>query len=158
MRRQFKLSIPSSLTTLFSPSWIKDDAKEYLDNEKLRALISRHSEYGASPIYLWEEKSVEEPIEAAPAADVDGEEKDEVKVEDETPVETRTVIKGEWERVNNRAPLWMREPKDVSEVEYKEFFKATFKDVVDPLAWSHFKVCLPSAPATRFELIRGPAD
>lgn len=148
MRLQFEPSRRLANQALL-PSWIKDDAKEYLNNEKLRTLISRHSEYGASPIYLWTEKSVEEPIEAAPAVGVDGEEKDdeEVKVEEETPVETRTVIKGEWERVNDRAPLWMREPKDVSEVEYEDFFKATYKDDANPLAWSHFKVRFSSVPA-----------
>ncbi|KAL8278223.1 hypothetical protein RQP46_009396 [Phenoliferia psychrophenolica] len=124
--------------------WLKDDAKEFLEIETLRGLISRHAEYGASPIYLWTEKSVDEPIEvdeeAAPAAE-SADEDSEVKVEEEAskPAAYKTVIKGEWERVNDVAPLWMRDPKDISDEEYEEFYKVTFKDTNAPLAWSHFK-------------------
>lgn len=33
----------------------------------------------------------------------------------------------------------MREPKKVKKEEYEEFYKATSKDSVAPLTWSHFK-------------------
>jgi hypothetical protein len=35
--------------------------------------------------------------------------------------------------------LIFREPKDVTEEEYKNFYKATFKQYSDPLLWHHFK-------------------
>lgn len=133
----------SNLAPFLFTRWLKDDAKEFLDTETLRALIVRHAEYGASPIFLWTETTEEVPIESdeEPAPVSESTEEDEVKVEEEEkPVQTKTVVKGEWERVNDIAPLWMRDPKDVSDEQYEEFFKGTFKDTNAPLAWSHFKV------------------
>lgn len=118
-------------------SYLKPDASEYLETDKLRALISRHAEYGASPIYLWTETTVEEAIEGAP-----------LEMDEELPfggafeatVPMHNVTRGDWARVNDRAPLWMREPKDVTDEEYENFFKATFNDETAPTAWTHFKV------------------
>lgn len=49
---------------------------------------------------------------------------------------------GAWELVNDRAPLWMRDPKEVTEEEYEEFYKGTYKETVAPISWTHFKVSL----------------
>lgn len=101
--------------------WLKEDAKEYLDNAKLRTLIERDAEYGASPIYLWTETTTTEVVEdetPAPEADVDGEVKVEDDAEAKEPV-TREVKSAEWSLVNDRAPLWMRDPKDVSAEEHE---------------------------------------
>ncbi|SGY97407.1 BQ5605_C035g11402 [Microbotryum silenes-dioicae] len=121
---------------------LKEDAKEYLEHEKLKSLISKHAEYGASPIYLWTETTTtytEEEAEAEPKTDDDS----EVKVEDvdDKPKEPKTkeVTTTEWQLINDRAPLWMRDPKEVTKTEYEEFFKGAFKSSEEPLAWSHFK-------------------
>lgn len=55
--------------------------------------------------------------------------------------EFETVVEEKWVRVNDKAPIWMREPKEVSDEEYKEFYKAVAKDAnAETLGWSHFKV------------------
>lgn len=47
---------------------------------------------------------------------------------------------GEWVKVNKKQPLWMRDPKDISEAEYREFYQA-----LDPTpdaetsGWTHWK-------------------
>lgn len=99
--------------------WLKDDAREYLENEKLKALIERDAEYGASPIFLWTETKSLEPVERTVS---DDDNDDEVKVEDDDETkapEMEEVTKAEWKLVNDRAPLWMREPKEVSDEEYE---------------------------------------
>ncbi|MDE0658584.1 MAG: molecular chaperone HtpG [Gammaproteobacteria bacterium] len=48
--------------------------------------------------------------------------------------------KGELEAVNSAKALWTRPRNDVSEDEYKEFYKHVSHDFEDPLAWSHNKV------------------
>lgn len=111
----------------------------------MRELISKHAEYGASPIFLWTETTTKEALPPTPTPESDEkEDEDEVKVEDgdgEPVVPVMIdVTRGDWERVNDRAPLWMREPKDVKEAEYESFYKATFKDEATPTAWTHFKV------------------
>jgi hypothetical protein len=95
--------------------YIKKDAAEYFEMDKLRSLITKHSEYGASPIFLWTETTTQEPVEiiTAPVVDDDEEEKvdeGEVKIEEEgeKKVEMHSVTKGAWVKVNDMAPLWMR--------------------------------------------------
>lgn len=44
-----------------------------------------------------------------------------------------------FERVNNQKPIWLRPTKDVTEAEYKDFYKSAFKASYDePMEWSHF--------------------
>ena len=122
---------------------MKSDAREYLEGSKLRELISKHAEYGASPIFLWTETTTKEALPTPESESEDAD--DEVKIEDGdgepvAPVMV-DVVRGDWERVNDRAPLWMREPKDVEQEEYESFYKATFKDEAAPTSWTHFKVC-----------------
>ncbi|GAA5960323.1 hypothetical protein JCM21900_006529 [Sporobolomyces salmonicolor] len=113
--------------------YLKDDAKaEYLDQPKLRSLIQKHAEYNAAPIYLYNK----------PAEKVDEVDEDvaEVKVEDAAEDEQGQVeSKPEWELVNDRPPLWMREPKEVTDEEYESFYMKTFNSPEPPLAWTHFK-------------------
>ncbi|GAA5870032.1 hypothetical protein JCM3774_004341 [Rhodotorula dairenensis] len=125
--------------------YLKDDAKaEYLDVEKLRSLIQKHAEYNSAPIFLWTALTPTAP----PAAVTDVVEKvegDELEVEDakdeqEDGEEAAPLVEApHWDLVNDRQPLWMRDPKQVTEEEYVEFYKKTFKSTDGPLAWSHFK-------------------
>ncbi|GAA5930366.1 hypothetical protein JCM3775_004369 [Rhodotorula graminis] len=118
--------------------YLKPDAQgDYLDVAKLRSLIQKHAEYNAAPIYLWSSALLDPAAAASTAAAVAEGEDDEVKVEDID--EAAQTTKAEWELINDRPPLWMREPKDVTEAEYEDFYVKTFKDSEPPLAWSHFK-------------------
>ena len=47
---------------------------------------------------------------------------------------------GELEAVNSAKALWTRPRNDVSEDEYKEFYKHVSHDFEDPVVWSHNKV------------------
>ncbi|MDE0193635.1 MAG: molecular chaperone HtpG [Gammaproteobacteria bacterium] len=47
---------------------------------------------------------------------------------------------GELETVNSAKALWSRPRNDVSEDEYKEFYKHVSHDFEDPVVWSHNKV------------------
>ena len=49
----------------------------------------------------------------------------------------------EKEKVNQTEALWLRKPKDVTEDEYKEFYKQLFHDYNDPLFWIHLNVDFP---------------
>ncbi|KQN54416.1 molecular chaperone HtpG [Erwinia sp. E602] len=45
-----------------------------------------------------------------------------------------------WEKINKAQALWTRNKSDVSEDEYKEFYKHVAHDFSDPLTWSHNRV------------------
>ncbi|CAJ0991249.1 Chaperone protein HtpG [Sodalis praecaptivus] len=58
-------------------------------------------------------------------------------------IETRTKSDEEvvtWEKINKAQALWTRNKADISDEEYKEFYKHLSHDFSDPLSWSHNRV------------------
>ncbi len=47
------------------------------------------------------------------------------------------------EQVNDIAPLWQKKPSEVSDDEYKEFYKKNFGDYEEPLMWVHINADYP---------------
>ena len=45
-----------------------------------------------------------------------------------------------WEKINKAQALWTRNKADISDDEYKEFYKHVSHDFADPLTWSHNRV------------------
>lgn len=45
--------------------------------------------------------------------------------------------------LNDTHPLWIKNPKDCTEDEYKEFYRKVFKDFKEPLFWIHLNVDYP---------------
>jgi len=45
----------------------------------------------------------------------------------------------EWVRVNSNTALWARDKDEITDDEYKGFYKGISKDTVDPATWIHFK-------------------
>ncbi|CAD5226453.1 unnamed protein product [Bursaphelenchus xylophilus] len=108
---------------------LKEEAYDFLEPDTLKKLVHRYSQFINFSIYLWQSKTVtvEEPDEEA-----------EVK-EGEEP-KTKNVEKTVWdyEKVNSLKPIWMRKPSEVTEDEYKEFYKSITKDYDEPLGHVHF--------------------
>lgn len=139
--------------------YVKEGAEEYLEEDKLRELVQRYSEFINFPISLLVEKTtekevpIEESEEAAekPADEAAGTEdkKEDVAVEEEPEGEekdaapktkkvTETTL--EWEVLNDAKALWLRPPGDVQTEEYEGFYKALVKNEYDkPLAHTHFR-------------------
>ncbi|GAA6008059.1 hypothetical protein JCM10207_007012 [Rhodosporidiobolus poonsookiae] len=117
-----------------------DDAEaEYFDLAKLRSLMVKHAEYNAAPIYLYSATTLS-PTAETPKEDSTAETDDdsEVKVEDDDEAKAEPEVPT-WELVNDRPLLWVRDPKEVSDKEYENFYMKTFSASDPPLAWSHFK-------------------
>lgn len=97
---------------------LRDDAEEFLNGWKLKQVINKYSDHISLPILM---------------------EKEEWKDgEDDQP--GGMVKTGEWETVNKASALWTRAKKDITEEQYKEFYKAISHDYDDPLTWSHNRV------------------
>jgi len=110
---------------------LKEDADKYLDDYTLRDMLKRYSEFISFPIELWAEKT---SYETVPDPDA------EVKEGEEPPTKTVPKTENTWETVNIAKPLWMRSPKEVTDDEYAEFYKTTFKAYDDPAAHVHFSL------------------
>jgi heat shock protein 90kDa beta len=135
---------------------LKDDAIEFVEQDKIKNLVKKYSEFIQYPIKLFlskevrktvpadEEKPAEEKPAETPATD-DAEIKDEGETkptEEAKPEEpkTKTVTEQvwEWENINEVKAIWLREKSDITDEEYNNFYKTISKDHENPLAYTHF--------------------
>ncbi|HHQ14616.1 MAG TPA: molecular chaperone HtpG, partial [Chromatiales bacterium] len=90
---------------------LRDDATEFADEFRLRELIRRYSDHIAFPVMM-------KPVARDDAAEGAGNE----------------------ESVNTAKALWTRPRTEISDEEYREFYKHIAHDFQDPLTWSHNRV------------------
>lgn len=133
---------------------LKEDAKEYLDVDRIKDVIKTHSEYIQYPIKVYTQKTKEEEIEIEePTKDSKEESKeelnennDEVKIEDdeEKPKEKKTekITKTyyEYDQVNTQEPIWVKPTSEITDDEYKQFYKSLTGDYGDPMKYKHISV------------------
>merc|ERR1711871_674406 len=121
--------------------YLKEDAGEFLDQDRLEELVLRYSEFITFPIYLY--KSSTETVEVEDDEEEDDEEdldEDDDEYEDEEePARTTTVTNWDWTQVNSESAIWARDASEVEDDEYKSFYKPFSKDTADPTTWIHFK-------------------
>lgn len=96
---------------------LKSDCEEFLDTWTVRTAITKYSDHISVPVMLWEEK-YEEP-----------------ESENDKPVST-----WQWSQVNDAKALWTLSPRDVTDDQYREFYKHLCHDFEEPLAWAHNRV------------------
>lgn len=150
--------------------FMKEDQAEYNDEKKVREIVKKHSQFIGYPIKLVVEKERDKEIEDDEEEEKkDEEKKDEEKKEgeeenkekpkveeieeDESDKEDadgekkdkkkKKKIKEKYkdeEELNKTKPLWTRNPEDISQAEYGEFYKSLTNDWEDHLAVKHFSV------------------
>ena len=86
---------------------LRDGEEEFLEDYRLRSIITRYSDHISLPIEM---------------------------------VSSEEGKENEFEAVNSASALWKRPRKDISEDEYKEFYKHVAHDFGEPMAWSHNQV------------------
>jgi molecular chaperone HtpG len=91
---------------------LRDDQDDLLAGHKLRSIIRKYSDHIVQPIVM---------------------KKEEWK-------DSAQVITDEDETVNQASALWARSKNEISEDEYKAFYKHVGHDYEDPLAWTHARV------------------
>ncbi|MGL6072271.1 molecular chaperone HtpG [Craterilacuibacter sp.] len=93
---------------------LKDGMDEFLNDWRLRQIVRTYSDHISLPIEMQKSASVDE----------DGKE----------------VVSEEFEAVNQASALWSRSKSEISDEQYREFYKHVAHDFSDPLAWSHARV------------------
>lgn len=91
---------------------LREDEKEFLTEYRLRDIIGKYSDHIGIPVLIQTTEQDEEGKE----------------------------IGTKWEQINKAQALWTRNKSDISEEEYKEFYKHVSHDFAEPLSWSHNRV------------------
>jgi len=145
---------------------LKQDAYEFAEEDRIKGLVKKYSEFINFPIYLrtGKEVSKEVPVEDEPeekkeetteekkTEGEDAEKKeeeaekkeDEVEVKDEEKKEekpkTKTIKERvwEWTLINDNKAIWLRNKDDIEEDEYHKFYKALTKDSENAMNYIHF--------------------
>ena len=91
---------------------LREDEKEFLNEWRLREIIGKYSDHIGLPVEMLTKEY-----------DDEGKETGE-----------------KWEKINKSDALWTRSKNDISDEEYKEFYKHLSHDFADPLLWAHNKV------------------
>lgn len=108
-----------------------EETTDLLSDWRLRTLVNKYSDHIAWPIAM---QKMPEPEEAAAeTADADKKEgkKEAKKAKKAAP---------EFETVNKATALWTQPKAEISEDEYKAFYKHVSHDYQEPLTWSHNQV------------------
>ncbi|MFW7381385.1 MAG: molecular chaperone HtpG [Oligoflexus sp.] len=98
-----------------------EEAQDFTDEWTLKSVVKKYSDFIEWPIKM--KVTREEP-------ELD---------QDNKPIEGKTKLTVEDETLNSQKAIWLRPPSEVSEDEYKEFYKHVAKDWNDPLNQIHYK-------------------
>ncbi|WP_159821086.1 molecular chaperone HtpG [Colwellia sp. 20A7] len=111
---------------------LKEDESEFADDWRLKSIVTKYSDHISV--------SVEMLTSEVPAVEAVAEEKDDEGNVTSPGVEARDAVPAKWEAINKATALWTREKSDISDDEYKEFYKHVSHDFGDPLLWEHNRV------------------
>ncbi|OIR58398.1 MAG: heat shock protein 90, HSP90B family [Amphiamblys sp. WSBS2006] len=123
----------------------KNKIQNYLSEERLKAIVKKYGEFYLFPIYLRYEKEVTKEIggeseEKKGDTEKGDTEKDATEKKDAAEKSTITTIEVQSDLLNANKPIWKRDPSEVTDEEYKTFYKTLTNDSTEPLAWKHFRM------------------
>jgi len=95
---------------------LKEDEKKYLQEWEIKSIIRKYSDYIEHPIVMDVEKEQDSTLKKG----------EKVKIKEE-------------ETLNSRKAIWLKDKAEISEEEYREFYKHVSHDFTDPAKVIHYK-------------------
>lgn len=135
--------------------YLKEDQSDYVEEKKIKEVVKKHSQFIGYPIKLLVEKERDKEVsddEAEEKMEDDKEGDEKPKIEDvgededadkDKDKKKKKTIKEKYtedEELNKTKPIWTRNPDDISQEEYGEFYKSLTNDWEEHLAVKHFSV------------------
>lgn len=117
--------------------YVGEDGKEFLNEFTLKDTLQKYCSFMPVEIYF-------EKVEVKEEKEENTENNEEAKKENaENNEENEETEKEEPKPINNPNPLWLKDPKECKEDEYKEFYHELFHDFKEPLFWIHLNMDYP---------------
>jgi molecular chaperone HtpG len=91
---------------------LKVEEKEFADSWRLRTIVKKYADHVSVPVIMKSEPISDDDQDAEPGDEV----------------------------VNTAKALWTRSRSEITDDEYKEFYKHVAHDFTDPMTWSHNRV------------------
>ena len=117
---------------------ISEESKEFLQNYRINELLEKHCkflpieiEFGTITEYL-----EEEVVEGEVTEDENTAEGEAAEPKEKKSIEVPKVI-------NNTKPAWKKQPKDLTDDEYRDFYKELHPTGDTPLFWVHLNIDYP---------------
>lgn len=111
----------TSITLFLREENSEDGLEDFTQEWVLRQTIKRYSDFVQYPVELWSKKS-------EPYVPSDDEDEEAAKSDDEK----QPTVTWEWDQVNSMKAIWARDPADVTDEEYTDFYKHISKDWKEP--------------------------
>ncbi len=100
---------------------INEDSKEFLDADRIKGVMTKFCRFLPVPIYFTDLNAL----------------KEEKKEDDAEVAETEN------KPINNTSPLWTKKPSELTDEDYKNFYKELYPFGETPLFWIHLNVDYP---------------
>lgn len=101
---------------------ISDDSVEFLEKNRIQALLDKYSRFLPYPVRFGKKKRTEYEGE--------GEDRKAIEIEEDN-------------IVNNTDPLWKKRPNNLKEEDYLSFYRELYPMSQDPLFWIHLNIDFP---------------
>ena len=125
--------------------YLAEDSLEFSNEMRVRDVITKYCAFMPVEIYLTNEDKAREAAKETVVQDKKQEEDDLVGDAPGAKAEEASGEKKEEkeEPLNDIHPLWTRNPSEVTDEEYKDFFQHVFLDFKEPLFWIHLNMDYP---------------
>ena len=129
---------------------INEDSENYLDTWEMRKIIEKYCSFMPVPIFLNNIADDKRNEEARIKRNADSQAAYEKKRQEaldkgEEFTEEAPVPEGPHDpiAINDTDPLWLKNPSECTDEEYKDFYRKVFMDFKEPLFWIHLNMDYP---------------